>query len=143
MAGPAKSPERRYQVAALPIRKNGDRLETCLVTTRTTRRWTVPKGWPMKGRTDSEAARIEAEQEAGLVGKIGKKPMGTYVYWKRLEAHFELIETRLYLLRVKETLSAWKEQGERYVQWMSLEEAILLVDEPGLAALLRAFADRH
>lgn len=37
----------------------------------------------MKGHKDHEAAAIEAEQEAGLVGRIHKKPIGTYTYWKR------------------------------------------------------------
>jgi 8-oxo-dGTP pyrophosphatase MutT (NUDIX family) len=130
------------QVAALPVRMKRGRLEACLVTTRTTRRWTLPKGWPIKGRKDPQAARIEAKQEAGLVGKADKKPIGTYPYWKRLDTHFVLVETTVYRVEVKATLKKWKEQGQRDVQWVPLEEAALLVAEPGLARLLRDLTHR-
>ncbi|MGJ4859792.1 NUDIX hydrolase [Labrys sp. KB_33_2] len=130
------------QIAALPLRMKDGRIETCLVTTRSTKRWTLPKGWPMKGRKDAHAARIEAKQEAGLLGKADKKPIGIYPYWKRLDTHFALVETTVYRLEVKATLKKWKEQGQREVQWMSLEEAALLVTEPGLADLLRELTHR-
>ena len=135
--GPPKNA--RYQVAALPVRQREGRIEVCLVTTRTTSRWTLPKGWPMKGHSDSEAARIEAEQEAGVTGKPGKKPIGSFSYWKRLEDHFELLDVKVYLLQVTGALPKWKEQAERRVQWMSPEDASLVVDEPGLSALMRSF----
>lgn len=130
------------QVAALPVRVKNGRVETCLVTTRSTRRWTLPKGWPMKGRKDPHAARIEAKQEAGLIGKADKEPIGTYPYWKRLDTHFALVETTVYRVEIKATLKKWKEQDQRDVRWMSLEEAALLVTEPGLACLLRKLAYR-
>ncbi len=127
----------RNQVAALPLRERDGRLEVCLVTTRTTSRWTVPKGWPMKGCPNREAARIEAEEEAGIIGRPSRKPVGSFVYWKRLSDHFELVGVDVYRLRVTGALPAWKEQAERRVQWMSLQDASIIVDEPGLAALLR------
>ncbi len=126
----------RCQVAALPLRERDGRVEVCLVTTRTTRRWTVPKGWPMKGLRDREAARIEAEEEAGIIGKPGKKPLGSFVYWKRLADHFELVKVDVYPLRVTGTLPAWKEETQRDIMWMSLSDASIMVDEPGLATLL-------
>ena len=130
----------KYQVGALPLREREGRVEVCLVTTRTTGRWTVPKGWRMKGLQDYTAAQLEAEQEAGVTGKPGKRPIGSYLYWKRLNTHFELVEVIVYPLTVKGTLAAWKEQAQRRIQWMSLSDAALIVDEPGLSALLRQFA---
>jgi len=124
------------QVAALPMRDLEGRLEVCLVTTRTTGRWTVPKGWPMKGKKDHIAARIEAEQEAGVTGKPGKKPVGTFVYWKRREGHFELVNVVVYPLAATATLPTWKEQGERTVRWVDPSDASIVVEEPGLATLL-------
>jgi 8-oxo-dGTP pyrophosphatase MutT (NUDIX family) len=127
----------RTQVAALPLRERDGRVEVCLITTRTTSRWTVPKGWPIKGCPNRKAARIEAKEEAGLTGKTSKNPIGSFVYWKRLSDHFELVDVDVYRLRVTGTLRAWKEQAERRVQWMSLQDASILVDDPGLAVLLR------
>src|SRR4051794_15159255 len=88
------------QVAAIPFRVNKGRREICLLTTRETRRWSVPKGWPMKGIKDPNAAAIEAEQEAGLYGKISKSAVGTYLYWKRRQAHFDLVRVSVYPLHV-------------------------------------------
>jgi len=124
------------QVAALPMREQNGRLEVCLVTTRSTGRWTVPKGWPMKGRKDFTAARIEAEEEAGVTGKPGKKPIGSFLYWKRRAEHFDLVNVAVYPLEVTKALSTWKEQGERQVRWAAPGDASIVVEEPGLAALL-------
>ena len=38
------------QVAALPFRINNGKVEVLLVTSRETKRWLIPKGWPMKGK---------------------------------------------------------------------------------------------
>ena len=47
----------RAQVAALPVRHASDGgLEVLLITSRETRRWVIPKGWPMPDRKDYQAA---------------------------------------------------------------------------------------
>ena len=129
--------DRLPQVAALPMRKVDGRLEVCLVTTRETGRWTVPKGWPMKGISDRLAAEIEAKQEAGVIGKAAKKPLGTFDYWKRRLDRFDLVRVTVYRLAVRKELATWKEMGQRQVRWMSLDDAATMVDEPGLEAILR------
>jgi 8-oxo-dGTP pyrophosphatase MutT (NUDIX family) len=131
------------QVAALPMREREGRLEVCLVTTRTTGRWTVPKGWRMKGQKDHVAARIEAEQEAGVTGKVRKKPIGKFLYWKRREAHFDLVNVDVYPLDVTETLPTWKERDQRKVCWVDPGDASIVVEEPGLAALLLSLHRNH
>jgi len=35
-------------------------VEILLITTRRSRKWSIPKGWPMEGKTDPEAAAREA-----------------------------------------------------------------------------------
>jgi hypothetical protein len=68
-----------HQVAALPIRYNdAGLLDVPIVTCSETSRFIIPEGWPMK------AAEQEARKEAGVEGKIGRKPIGSYIYWKRL-----------------------------------------------------------
>lgn len=129
----------RRQVAALPWRKAEDRVEVCLVTTRETRRWTVPKGWPMKRLTKRAAARAEAEQEAGVTGAIGKTPIGFFSYWKRRPDRFDFVRVEVFALRVTAQLEAWKEKGEREIRWMRPADAALLVEEPALSSLLAGF----
>ena len=126
------------QVGALALRigDNGAP-EVVLVTSRETRRWVIPKGWPMKGKKNWEAAATEAKEEAGIVGKPRKKPIGEYLYFKRRAAHFDLCKVEVYLLDVEKRVSSYKEQGQRETRWFPLDEAADLVDEQGLSALLR------
>jgi len=135
-----KKVRQRHQVAALPYRIVEGRAELCLVTTRTTKRWSLPKGWPMKGRKDFEAAAIEAKEEAGLRGKVGKRAIGTYRYFKRQKDHFELVRVNVYPLKVEKELKAWPEHKQRKVNWWSLAQAVVLADEPGVAGVLLQFA---
>src|SRR5579871_1508052 len=139
---PARSGE-FTQVAALPVMIGDDgTARVLLLTSRGTKRWVIPKGWPMKGRKPYEAAAQEAFEEAGLVGKPSKKPIGSYEYFKRREAHFDLCKVDVYLLNVKKQLDTWREKGQRRTHWFTLEQASYLVDEPGLIGLLRGIDER-
>ncbi|WP_310201660.1 NUDIX hydrolase [Ancylobacter sp. 3268] len=94
----------------------------------------------MKKHRDWKAAEIEARQEAGLIGTIGRKPIGDYRYWKRLQGHFALVKVAVFPLAVSRQLDEWPERHEREQRWMSPGSAALLVDEPDLATLITDFA---
>lgn len=55
-----------------------------IITTRQTRRWTIPKGWPIKGLHARRVAEKEAWEEAGVKGRAKKKPVGHFTYQKIL-----------------------------------------------------------
>lgn len=59
----------------------------CLVTSRTRRRWVIPKGKIDPGHTAADAARIEAWEGAGLIGVVGRVPLGSYEYAKCERSH--------------------------------------------------------
>jgi 8-oxo-dGTP pyrophosphatase MutT (NUDIX family) len=133
-----KPGEKRSQIAAMPIRHAADgSTEILLVTSRTTRRWIVPKGWPMKGLKDRDAAAREAYEEAGVIGRVSEKPAGRYTYWKRMNDHFALCEVKLYLLEVEQQLDSWAEQHQRDLHWFTLADAADIVDEPELSTAIR------
>ena len=130
--------ERIRQVAAVPFRLGADgALEVLLVTSRETRRFILPKGWPMKGKSGRKVAAIEAEQEAGVVGTVLREPAGTYSYWKRLARQFVRVDVTVYLLAVDEELSRWRERKSRRRAWLTTTDAAMLIDEPELATLIR------
>jgi hypothetical protein len=58
----------------------------------------------MKGHKDYIAARIEAKQEAGVTGNPRKQPIGTFLYWKRREEQFDLVNVAVYPLDATKTL---------------------------------------
>ena len=125
------------QVAALPFRVVDGRFEILLVTSRETKRWLIPKGWPMKGKKPHKAAAQEAEEEAGVKGRIYDKPMGYYDYWKRRAEHFDLCRVDVYPLRVSKQLKVWKEKDQRDLRWFDVDEAAHRVLEPALAEMIR------
>ena len=129
----------RKQIAALPVRRDEKgALRVALVTSRETRRYVIPKGWPMAGRKDHAAAAQDAREEAGLKGKIGKKPIGSYTYEKRQRGGTVPVKVKVFLLEVVEELEAWPEQGERKRVWLSPAKAAASVDEPELAEIIMA-----
>jgi 8-oxo-dGTP pyrophosphatase MutT (NUDIX family) len=130
-----------HQIGALPIRWDADgTLRVMLVTSRETRRWIIPKGWPMKGKKDHDAAAQEAREEAGVEGNVAKEPVGSYLYWKRRDSHFDLCQVAVYILTVEKQLKKWREQSQRETGWFSIAEAAQLVAEPGLCTLISALS---
>lgn len=128
------------QYAALPYRLAGRRLEVMLITSRETRRWVIPKGWPMKGLKPHDAAAAEAAEEAGVVGDIEPNPIGSYRYLKRLKDGQTIpIQVIVFPLLVQSQIDRWKEQGERQVHWFRHGQAASLVTEPNLKRLIRDF----
>lgn len=128
------------QVAVLPFRTGASgETELMLLTSRQTSRFVIPKGWPMKGLPDWKAAAVEAKQEAGLIGEIGKKPIGTYRYWKRLKTVFVPVTVFVFAMRVRKEKPKWREMEARQKRWLAGSQAMLLVEEPELVTLIESF----
>ena len=141
LSAPVAAPE-RLQVAALPWR-DLDGLEIMLVSSRETRRWIIPKGWPMAGRSGSAAAAIEAIEEAGLLGAISAEPIGFYTYAKRFFRKVEPCRVEVFPLRVVRQRETWPEKHERETRWFPAVEAMEAVSDPGLAELIAGFIRSH
>ncbi len=125
------------QYAALPFASGHDGiLRVLLVTSRETKRWVIPKGWPMKGLKPHKAAAREAYEEAGAIGKITKRPIAAFEYWKRREKTFCLCHVDVFALSVEHLETNWPEQYERERRWFDPETAASLAEEPGLQAIL-------
>jgi 8-oxo-dGTP pyrophosphatase MutT (NUDIX family) len=130
----------RHQFGVLPFILAPDGgLRIVLVTSRGSGRWTIPKGNPMAGKKPHRAAEIEALEEAGLVGKVSKKPVGSYALWKRMSDHFVLATVTVFPLAVERQLPTFKEMGVRRVESFPQAVAADLVQESGLAELIRGF----
>ncbi len=133
-------PGLRQQYAALPVRVDAEgHVQVLLLTSRGTRRWIIPKGWPMAKLSPAAAAAREAYEEAGITGTIrDEAPIGRYRYVKWIDRGRKTeIEVEVFLLHVTRQLDRWPEQAERGTRWCDPEEAAGMVEEPELAALLR------
>jgi 8-oxo-dGTP pyrophosphatase MutT (NUDIX family) len=132
------------QFAALPWRRLADRsVQVLLITSRETRRWVIPKGWPMKDRTPGQAAAQEAYEEAGVIGEAAARPIGAYTYGKRLrDGTVQAVEVQVFPVEVLVERLAFPEQGQRDKRWLAPSEAAEMVDEPELQAIIRRFRPR-
>ena len=136
---PAQKREVRTQFGALCWRRRDSEVQVLLVTTRRTKRWVVPKGWPMGGETPAGAAALEAYEEGGVEGKLSQTCLGIYAYTKELEGDDLPCVVAVFPLKVTKKHKDWPEAHERKRQWYSLKKAAEKVQEPELKRILREF----
>lgn len=130
----------RLQVAALCWRRSAKGLRVLLITSRDTGRWVIPKGWPMRNRTEAEAAAREAYEEAGLRGVAGERSIGVYTYLKMLGPDRSMpCVVRVYPIEAREMLRVFPETGQRRSRWFAPAKAAKRVAEHELAVLIRTF----
>ncbi|MGA0597661.1 NUDIX hydrolase [Enterovirga sp. CN4-39] len=133
-------PKPRVQYGALPFRTTEGSLEILLATSRETKRWIIPKGWPMKGKSPHKTAEREAFEEAGLKGKIQQRAIGSYRYEKKLkDGAFVECVVEVFPMKVSEQRRRWPEHAQRETKWLAPGEAAAAVHEPELAALIAKF----
>jgi 8-oxo-dGTP pyrophosphatase MutT (NUDIX family) len=126
------------QYAALPYRIEGSQVQVMLITSRQTGRWVIPKGWPIHGLKPADAAAAEAAEEAGLVGDVEARPIGSYRYLKRFRGkRATVVQVIVFPFLVRGQFAAWKEQGERESRWFRYQRAAAMVAEPSLRRLIR------
>ena len=126
------------QVGALCLGEKDGKTKILLVKS-SRGRWIIPKGWPMDGITDRDAARIEAWEEAGVrKGKVSKAPLGGYVTEKRFDNGMSVpCHVDVYRIDVKNLVDDYPERDRRERKWFSLKKAGKKLTDPGLCALLR------
>ncbi len=143
MAAPGHPPS--LQVGALCWRRAaGGVPKILLITSRDTGRWVIPKGWPMRRRSEAEAAAREAYEEAGVKGDIAEKSLGLFSYEKGIgNGRVLSCVVRVFPLEVRELLRTYPETGQRRVKWFDRGKAAKKVGEPELAAMIRGFEPDH
>lgn len=134
----------RTQFAGLPFRvikgKSGKRVEVLLVTSRETKRWIIPKGWPMDGLTPADAAAQEVWEEAGARGKGYDVCLGLYSYRKWLsEDEILPVIVAVFPVKVRTLEDEYPEASERRRKWFSLKKAASKVEERDLRQLIETF----
>lgn len=135
----------RTQFGGLPFRvvkgKKGNEIQVLLVTSRETKRWIIPKGWPMDGLTPADAAAQEVWEEAGARGKGYDVCLGLYSYRKWMSEDLSLpIIVAVFPVKVSALEDDYPEASERRRKWMSLKKAASKVEERDLRQLIATFS---
>jgi 8-oxo-dGTP pyrophosphatase MutT (NUDIX family) len=137
-----RTEDQLLQLAALPWRRENDgSLSVMMITSRSSGKWMLPKGWPMVGKSDPEAAAQEAFEEAGVSGEISNEALGEYSFRKLLDDDLDRpARAIVYSLRVTEEHDNWPEKGQRRRNWFPLSEAAAMAAEADLARFLKDVA---
>lgn len=132
------------QTGVLPWRLSDNKgIEVLLVTSRRSGRWTIPKGWPMAGKTLAEAAAQEAFEEAGVKGTVDPRPIGTVRHVKQKLVSGDLeVTIVVHPMWVDREFPKWPEIGQRKRKWFRPKDAAKRVDSPELSELIRQSTKR-
>lgn len=139
VAGRGRPPSR--QVGALCWSRSENKgFRILLITSRDTGRWVIPKGWPMRRRTEAEAAAREAWEEAGLLGRISARGIGVFTYQKFLgPKRWIPCVVKVFPMEAETLRKDFPECKQRRLKWFTPKKAADKVQEPELAALIRNF----
>lgn len=125
------------QVAALCLRDGPAGREVLLVQTLERRVWIIPKGWPMKGKTLAEAARIEAWEEAGVRGTVAPQSIGAFTYTKIKKSGLPVqCRAQVFQVDVASQADQYPEAKRRTRRWVTPAQAAEMVHNDELRALL-------
>ncbi|MEM6478349.1 MAG: NUDIX hydrolase [Pseudomonadota bacterium] len=132
--------ESRSQFAALPYRIVDDGIQVLLVTSRRTRRWILPKGWPEDGMTPAECAAKEAWEEAGAIGVGYDICLGVYSFEKFVKGAPDLpVIGLVFPFKVKKVKQSYPEANQRRRKWFTPKKAAAAVHAPELKRILKTF----
>jgi len=129
------------QAGALAYLPEADPLRFVVVTSRRTGRWVFPKGGVDPGMTAPEAARREALEEAGVIGRVADRAIGVYRVPKIRPPLIWTVEVTLYPMAVEEVLDLWIEADQRRRRFVTLDQARTLLADPGMIRVLGTFSD--
>jgi 8-oxo-dGTP pyrophosphatase MutT (NUDIX family) len=129
------------QIAALPVRLSADgSMDVYLVTSRGSGRWIIPKGNPIRGLKPWEAAAHEAREEAGLVGQIMQRSIGSFEFQRLRSVVSETCLIDVYPMHVERQLHDFEEKQQRTVRLCGLDTAMAIVCSRQLAELIQRYA---
>jgi len=131
------------QFAALPYRLRDGDVEILLITTRKKRRWSVPKGWPIKRTTPQQTAAVEAYEEAGVQGTIRARRIGRFKKRRAKKRQSVLCDVQIFPLQVEHQHGNWPEMAQRSRIWVNTRQAAALVKKAGLRRAIKTFEIRR
>ena len=124
----------KQQAAVIPFRGAGKKLEVCVIRRKgSKKKWGIPKGFVDRGDTAKETALKEANEEAGLKGKLVGDPVGSYEY----EKWGVTLAVTVYLMEVKDEEDEWDEVDVRERRWASFGEAAEMLERHPVQPLLQ------
>jgi len=137
---PTSPPTPVRKSAVIPYRFKNDVLQFLLITPKTKdiksakeSPWIVPKGTIKADIRPAESARIEALEEAGVLGELHPRIKGFYRFEPKNGAPQEIYT---YFMKVSYTMKNWEEKNQRKRKWVALENIREYIDESELSEII-------
>ncbi|MFL2781297.1 MAG: NUDIX hydrolase [Rhodospirillales bacterium] len=128
------------QVGCLCYKWVDKKLKVLIITSRTTKRWIIPKGWMQPKLGASGSAAVEAWEEAGVLGICDKKKFGDFKNIKILKDGYPLeCIVDVFLMKTITQKAEFPEKDERTVKWIDPEDAASFIRNKSLIHLLKNF----
>jgi len=135
------APKPTRKSAVIPYRFKNDVLQFLLITPkikegkpiRETQGWMVPKGTIKADIRPAESARIEALEEAGVLGEVLSGPKGFYNFETKRGNHQKIYT---YFMKVTYVMKNWGEKDQRRRKWVAIENIHEYINEPGLVDII-------
>lgn len=119
------------QSAVVPFRLQAGKPEILLISSRSGKRWVVPKGIREPNLSHAQSARKEAWEEAGIKGRVGDTPLGRCKYRK----WGGTCSLEVYPMEVTDQADDW-EENFRDRRWVSPKKAASLLRPKALGDMV-------
>jgi phosphohistidine phosphatase len=127
------------QSSVIPYRMRDGKPQILVISSSKRKHFVVPKGIKDPGLTPQASAAKEAREEAGVEGRVGDDPIGSYAYGK----WGSTCTVDVYPMEVTEVISEDKwEERHRGRQWVSPEQAIGRLKQKDLAPMVERLAEQ-
>jgi phosphohistidine phosphatase len=90
------------------------------------------------GESDQETALKEAWEEAGIKGRLIGDRVGTYEY----EKVGAILRVSVFVMQVSRQAAVWPEADTRERRWVSVAEAVSLLDGHGVRSIYQRIEAR-
>lgn len=128
----------RERIAALPLKKRKNRAPlVCLVTSRRHGHWMIPMGKKEKKLSLADVARLEAYEEAGVLGSLNRKKF--FEVKTSSNKKQKKRKVRIFPMQVRNTLKNWPEKKQRQRRWVSINKLKTILPDKQLANAIIAF----
>jgi 8-oxo-dGTP pyrophosphatase MutT (NUDIX family) len=128
--------------AVVPYRFKNDVLQFLLITPKARdgkpvklESWIVPKGTIKAEIRPAESARIEALEEAGVLGELNSRIRGLYRFKPK---NGDIQEVHTYFMKVSYTMKNWEEKNQRNRKWVALENIREYIDDEALVEIIES-----
>lgn len=125
--------DHKERIAALLIRhRRNHPIEVCLVTSRKHGHWMIPMGKPEKKLSKAGVARVEAYEEAGMIGRLSLSSQFKVSTCSGLKKKKRIVQ--IFVIRVTKVLRRWPEKKERKRCWVEIKKLDKVMTDKTIAS---------